>query len=64
MYNVTQALRGVQLSAVNIGVYVYGVQIGAINYAKHLHGLQIGAINIAANGVVPFMPVMNAAFDG
>jgi hypothetical protein len=63
-WNFTSVIHGAQVGAINIGVTVHGVQIGAINYATHLRGFQIGAINIAANGVVPFMPVMNAAFDG
>jgi hypothetical protein len=63
-WNLTSVIHGAQVGAFNIGTTVHGVQIGAFNYATHLRGFQIGAINIAANGVVPFMPVMNAAFDG
>jgi hypothetical protein len=62
-WNQAQILRGAQVGIVNIASRASGLQLGAFNYAGHLDGIQVGAINVAVNGVVPFMPVVNAAFD-
>jgi hypothetical protein len=62
-WNYAQRLRGAQVGVFNVASTASGVQLGAVNYAGHLDGIQIGVINVAPNGVVPFMPIANAAFD-
>ncbi|WP_428261244.1 caspase family protein [Haliangium sp.] len=41
------AVRGGQLSVINIGNDVDGVQLGVVNIARHVRGVQLGLVNIA-----------------
>lgn len=62
LVNVSQDYNGgFALGVVNYASRVDGLQFGVVNVTDDLHGVQIGLANIAANGVLPFMPVVNAA---
>jgi hypothetical protein len=47
LYNSAGAVRGVQISTINLAGDVRGAQIGTVNIAKEVRGVQAGLINIA-----------------
>ncbi|WP_424244975.1 hypothetical protein Dip510_000083 [Elusimicrobium posterum] len=58
----THEIYGLQVGLVNYADKFSGVQIGIINSTKQLTGVQIGLWNMAYNGILPYMPIFNAAF--
>lgn len=62
LVNVTERFnRGASFGVVNYAPKAEGLQLGLVNVTENLHGIQIGAINVAKNGVLPVLPIMNAA---
>jgi hypothetical protein len=53
--------RGAAVGVVNYARRTEGVQIGLVNVTGELRGIQIGVANVAPNGLLPVMPIMNAA---
>ncbi len=53
---------GVQLGVVNFGGNVSGVQVGIFNESENLKGIQFGLLNHIENGLIPYMPFVNAKF--
>lgn len=55
-------IYGFQVGIYNEAADVYGFQFGLVNIARKLHGIQIGLVNIQHEGLIRFLPLINAGF--
>ena len=55
-------MLGVQIGLINEVKDMRGIQIGIYNTCKTLKGVQIGLINHIENGLIKYLPIVNAQF--
>jgi hypothetical protein len=60
--NLSEAyMEGADFGIVNYARRANGLQLGLVNVTRQLRGVQIGLVNVANNGILPAMPLFNAA---
>jgi len=55
-------LAGVQIGVLNLANNCKGLQVGLFNGCKDMYGVQIGLLNFIREGIVKWLPIVNAKF--